>query len=183
MTSRDPGDWRLPRWTPRHAAPFGFATPLRWQAHKALRLFVTTGSWAAGLCLVIGLIVLVASASAPGRAAPRLASARQADASDPAAPAPAAHVLATFTGRGNRTTPTFTVRAHDRWQLRWSYRCPGHPGQLIVADSDGAGTSGASIDQTGIGGTGSTWLTSSRSRHYLIVISTCSWTMKAVQAR
>jgi hypothetical protein len=191
MTSRDPDGWRLLRRAPQHAAPLGLALGVRAHTHRALKLFVTTGSWAAALCLVAGLIVLVAEIGRPGPSQPqRLASASQADTAgrlpgvskSPAPrPGPAQHIIATFTGRGNRTTGQFAIRPHQRWLLHWSYNCPGQPGQLIVADSAGAG--GASVDQTGLGGAGSTWLTSGQATHYLVVISTCTWTMKAVQAQ
>lgn len=43
-------------------------------AHRALRLFVAAGITAAGVCLVIGSVVIVASATAPGKAPLNLAS-------------------------------------------------------------------------------------------------------------
>jgi hypothetical protein len=196
MTYRDSDGWRLPARVPQHAAPFGYSDPLRGHTRRALRLFVTAGTWAAGLCLVIGSIVLVATAAGPGSAVPKLAAARQPSPTagqagrDPAkvsgsgstGPAP---VLAAFSGQGNRTTRHFRVRAHARWELRWSYSCPAGvaDGQLVVEDAGAAGRGGASIDQTGISGAGSIWLGPGKATHYLIVISTCSWSMKAVQAK
>jgi hypothetical protein len=193
MTYHDSGGWRLSRRAPQHAAALRLASPLRSHVQRALRLFVTAGMWAAGLCLVIGLIVLVATAAAPGSGQSTLAAARQAPAVGradtlTARPASTGHVtaervLGAFSGRGNVTTRQFSVKPHKRWELRWSYLCPAQAGQLIVEDADGSSAGGASIDQSGISGTGATWLTSARTKHQLVVISTCSWTMKAVQDR
>jgi len=70
MSYRDPDGWLLPRRAPRHAAPLGFSVALQRHAHRALRLFPVAGMWGAGLCLVIGGIVLAVSAASPGHAAP-----------------------------------------------------------------------------------------------------------------
>jgi|HubBroStandDraft_2_1064218.scaffolds.fasta_scaffold200279_1 hypothetical protein len=196
MTYRDSGRWRLPARSPQHASPFGYSAPVRRHAHRALRLFVTAGTWAAGLCLVIGSIVLVATAAGPERAQPDLTAARQASPrAGLASKAPAkvsghgttgsGQVVAAFSGRGNLTTGHFRVRPHARWELRWSYSCPAGitEGQLVVADAGASGHGGASIDQTGISGAGSIWLGPGKTTHYLVVISTCSWSMKAVQAK
>lgn len=203
MTNRDSGRRRFRPGAPRHAAGLPFASPLRNHAHRALRVFVAAGSCAAGLCLLIGSIVLVAAAAdndrgqparaaadqtrlatGPGRAG-QLAAGRAAKAAARDRRRPGAYrVVTAFSGRGNQTTRPFRLRPHLRWELRWTYNCPAAAvGQLIVEAAGGTEAAGASIYQTGIGGTGSTWLNTGGPKHSLVVISTCSWTMKAVQAR
>ncbi len=191
MTHHGLDGWRLSRRAPEHAVAFGSASLVRSHVLRALRLFVTAGMWAAGLCLVIGLIVLVVAAGGPGHGQSALDAARQTPAvghpdtltAQSAGPrrVRTERVLMAFSGRGNVTTRQFSVKPHKRWELRWSYLCPATAGQLIVEDSDGTSAGGASIDQSGISGSGATWLSSARTKHHLVVISTCSWTMKAVQ--
>jgi hypothetical protein len=225
MNYRDPDGWLLPSRNPQHAAAFCFPNPARRHARRALRLIVVAGPWAAGLCLVIGSIVLVATAAAPNRALPHLTAAAQRTAlaaatqqrrshgtgpvgrpgparsdsaaqrasagrqGEPAGSASSYQVLAAFTGQEDVMTRHFTVRTGVPWELQWSYACPaGLPaGQLIVEDAGGAAAgqtaAGASIDEIGIGGDGATWLNPNGTRHYLVVISTCSWTIKVVQSR
>jgi hypothetical protein len=197
MTHRDSDQWRLPPRAPQHAVPVEFSRPLRGHAHRALRLFVIAGTWAAGLCLVIGSIVLVTAATGHSRGQPALAMAGQTSLATGNASRLAVaglanrpehggfDVIARFSGHGDETTRQFRIRPHLRWELRWTYSCPAGmaAGQLIVEDAGSTETNGASIDQTGISGAGATWLNSAVPRHSLVVISTCSWTMKAVQAR
>lgn len=204
--SHDFDGWPGPVRAPQHAAaPFGASSPVRTRAHRALRLFATAGLWAAGLCLVVGLIALVVSQARPGRLAPaavttptradpgKLVAGRRhsLQAVPPAShrpagrqPARAARVLAVFAGHGDKTTRTFRTAAAGRWQIRWAYTCaaPGRAGQFIVADAR-RGAAGPSISQAGLAGQGTLSLSPSGWPHHLIVISTCSWTMKVTQQR
>src|ERR1700723_2290776 len=73
----DSDGWPKPLRAPQHAAaPIG-PSLTRLQAHRALRLFVSAGTWAAGLCLVIGSIAIVVSAASPGRVAATSATSSQ----------------------------------------------------------------------------------------------------------
>jgi hypothetical protein len=199
-TYHDPDGWPQPPRAPLHAAaPFGMSSPARLHAHRALRLFVTAGTWAAGLCLVVGSIVLVVSAATPGRITGLdAASSGHHDTSaagvrlDPfssgATLPPAGQAVATlpisFAGRGDRTTAEFRVHAGTRWQIRWSYSCPHSTRTgLLVVENARAGAVGASITEAGLAGRGETWLNADGRRHRLIVISTCSWHMKVMQHR
>lgn len=92
---------------PRHAAPVrlvrllrGWAYPTRFgsRAHRALRLFVAVGTGGAGLCLVIGSIVVVATAAGSGRLAPNRAP--------PASRLPSALARAGPAARQSRETAT-----------------------------------------------------------------------------
>jgi hypothetical protein len=206
MSYHDPDGWSVPpRRAPQHAAaPFSVSSRLRQQAHRALRLFVTAGTWAAGLCLVIGLLVLVASAARPGRIghltaassahaaawrraqangarAARSSADRTAAGEKTAASGQARQLIAEFAGHGDQTTGRFTLDESARWQLQWSYSCPAKLayGLLIVEDTGASAV--PSIDQSGLAGHGDTWLHSDGANHHLVVISTCSWTMKVEQ--
>jgi len=150
----DPDGWPAPQRAPQHAAtPFGRSKDFRQRAHVALRLGVTAGTWAAGLCLVIGLIVLVASAAGSGRIEPVTTAssaqhvARHTSAgahvhkartrarverprpqpapprADASSPAAAVTVVAVFSGRGDQTTPSFVIDSAARWQIQWAYVC------------------------------------------------------------
>jgi hypothetical protein len=203
MTYQAPRGWRVPPRGAQHAAPFGSNTPLLVHAHRALRLFVTAGAWAAGLCLVIGLVALVAEAAGPASATHVTAAAGSAQLSARAAKARASQrghhggsagraesshrartVLGTFSGRGNRTTGPFTVPAPGRWNLQWSYVCPPRTprGQLIIREGGGNGD-GLSVTTAGPTGRGSTSSYSATARHYLVVITGCSWRVRVTGAR
>jgi hypothetical protein len=191
---------------PRHAAPpFGLSSPLQVHAHRALRLFVTAGTSAAGLCLVIGSIVLVSSAASPGRVT-RLTTEsaahrerRPADRGGARRPLPGkqpsraagagqrrlpSRLIAAFSGHGDQTTGQFSVGRTARWQISWSYRCPPSvPLGLLIVEDASPDAIGASIDQSGAAGRGDTWLNPGGPTHRLVVISTCSWNMKVTQQR
>jgi hypothetical protein len=98
-----------------------------------------------------------------------------------AARAPA---LAAFTGYGDETTRKFRINQAARWQIQWAYTCPPsmRSGLLVVEDA-APNAVGASISEAGTAGRGATWLRSSARTHRLVVISTCSWTMKVWQNR
>jgi hypothetical protein len=203
-TYHDSDGWPRPLRAPQHAAaPFGPSAPTRLQAQRALRLFATAGLWAAGLCLVIGAIVLVVAQARPDRLAPLSAttpsriSSIEANAASPVAGLPgrtnpvrrtahrpAVRQLAAFSGHGDKTTRTFRIAAGTSWQIRWSYAC-GSAVQagLFVAEDAGRRAVGASITESGEAGHGSTSLRPGARAHHLIVISNCSWTMKVTQQR
>jgi hypothetical protein len=207
-TYHDFDGWPRPLRAPQHAAArFGSASPVWLRAHLVLRLFGTAGLWAAGLCLVIGSIVLVVSQARPGKLAPVSVTTttgagpgKQAAAgahprrtvTTPARPAPATRhmpagterVLAAFAGHGDKTTAAFRTAAAGSWQIRWSYACAAamRAGLFVVEDA-GPGAIGASITQSGVAGHGTTSLGAGSRAHHLIVISTCSWTMKVTQQR
>jgi hypothetical protein len=203
-TYHDSDGWPRPLRAPQHAAaPFGPSGPTRLQALRALRLVATAGLWAAGLCLVIGAIVLVVAQARPDRLAPLSAttpsriSSIEASAASPVAALPGrtkpvrgtAHrpvvrQLAAFSGHGDQTTRTFRTAASTSWQIGWSYTCAAavRAGLFVVEDA-GRRAVGASITESGEAGRGVTSLRSGSRAHHLIVISNCSWTMKVTQHR
>jgi hypothetical protein len=207
-TYHDSDGWPRPLRAPQHAAaPFGPPLLARLQAHRALSLFVTAGTWAAGLCLVTGAIAIVVSAASPGKVATTSEASSQhltagslrngrplaavSGRADPSASRPAPDHSRTagqfrrivrFTGHGDETTREFQIRSASRWQIQWAYTCPAslRTGLLVVEDAD-PGAVGASISEAGTAGSGATWLRASARDHRLVVISTCSWTLKVWQ--
>jgi hypothetical protein len=193
MAYRTPEQWRLVHRGPQHAAPLGVrSTPLRLHAHRALRLFVTAGAWGAGLCLVLGLVTMVAEAAGPSKPTPVTAAAGRLRLVDGhggrtrpgTLPGGAAADVRIFSGTGDATTGLFTVARHSRWELQWSYACPARtPGGNLIVREGAAGASGASVAAAGKSGQGSTWTYSDTGTHYLVVITSCGWTVKVVSDR
>jgi hypothetical protein len=187
MTYPAPGRWQFPVHGSHHAAPFGNATPMRIHAHRALRLLAVAGTWAAGLCLVIGSVALVAETAGPASAThvSTAAGVHHLRHGKLAGHGGRARSLArTFRGTGNQTTGAFTVAVNHRWGLRWSYACPGRarPGNLLIREG-GAGNRGVSVSASGAAGAGSTWAYSQAAGHYLVVISNCTWTIRVTSGR
>lgn len=182
----DSDGWSRPQRAPQHAAaPFALSAHTRQQLHRALRLFPTAGTWAAGLCLVIGVIVLVVSTARPGKLDPTAVTSAsgKATGADPPA-ARALRVIGAFAGYGDRITASFRIDDAHPWQLRWSYTCPEKlRTDLLVVEIGNPGAVGAAISQSGAAGRGVTSISPDGSTHHLVVISTCSWTMKATQNR
>jgi transposase len=184
--TRDDDRWRLERRGPQHAVPPDSSDPLRRHGGRALRLIVTAGAWGAGLCLVIGLVAMVAQAapSRPARAAERGVADRSTD----------SRVTDTITsntaydGYIRRFSDTglafrsFVVAGHSRWQLRWSYRCnTGTRGYLTI--SEPTISSGVRVQSTGTGGRGITWAFSDAATHFLLIHGSCPWTVTVTGRR
>ena len=178
MTYQTPDPWRLERRGPQHAAPFDTSAPLRRHGGRALRLIVTAGAWGAGLCLVIGLVAMVAQAGTPHHPArPSDAAAAGGAASN------AAYVQYIKRIRGTGTAlPHFVVAGHSQWELRWSYHCAaGSRGYLTI--SEPAITSGVSIRATGPSARGVTWAFSETTTHFLLIDGSCPWTVTVAGRR
>jgi len=196
MTYQAPDGWRLPPSYPQHATPADGSAHLSSRAHRALRLFVTAGAWGAGLCLIIGSVALVAEAAGPAPAthvtqaaghyhlpAGQLDS-HSAKARRHPAPGGTHDVLRAFIGTGNQTTSQFTVAAHSRWELQWSYACAPHAGRgALVIREGNAGGGGVSVAEMGAAGHGSTWTYSSVGTHYLVVLTNCAWAIEVTGRR
>jgi hypothetical protein len=206
MRYRDSDALFLPARVPEHAAPVRFlrrrgaprqprvARRIRQLTRQTLRFFVTALAWATGLGLVIGSIVLIATATAPRHTVPPVRTLRPGDqysvpqllphASVP--PAPGDKVVAAFSGDGDRTTRYFRVAARRRWQLRWTYRCAPQANEaqftLLRADiGPGQPSISTTTEDFTRSGRGSAWLRATGHQYYLEVISACSWHVKVVQ--
>jgi hypothetical protein len=166
MIYRDFDSGRAPTRAPQHAAHFGvparslfrrrprLSVAFRRRTRRTLRVVVTTGMWAAGLCLAIGSLALVVAAADPGHTHsltptaqqmrlahpnPGILHVGQGSGSGAAAAHPhaspssqspssaghtAMHVLAAFAGHGSAITRHFRVVGTHRFGVRWSYDCP-----------------------------------------------------------
>ncbi len=211
MTYRDSDSLCLPARPPQHAAPvsllrrrpagqLGVFGRLRRLTRQALQLFITVVAWATGLGLVIGSIVLVATVTAPRQST--TLGARNSDSAiqrklqsggQQTGPVRGHYqVVATFSGSGDQTTRHFTVKASQRWQVQWTYRCPAEADAgptdteftLLRADMAAAdeATVSTAADEFAASGRGSVWLGPGTHQHYLVVISACSWHVRVKQA-
>jgi hypothetical protein len=190
MSYPAPDGWQFPVHGSHHAPPSGHATPVRLHALRALRLLGVAGAWAAGLCLVIGSVTLVAETADPASATHVSTAARVCDLGKRKLAGHAGHagrpgpLTRTFRGTGNQTTSQFTVAPGHRWNLRWSYTCPARPsaGRLLIREGN-AGSVGVSVSASGAAGAGSTWTYSQAPAHYLVVITNCTWTIQVTGNR
>jgi hypothetical protein len=206
MRYRDSDALFLPARMPEHAAPVrflrrrrsprkpGVASRIHRLTRQVLRFFVTALAWATGIGLVIGSIVLIATATAPRYAVPPVSALRPGEQNFvpqlvphvSISTAPSYRVLDAFSGDGNRTTRYFSVRARRRWQLRWAYRCAPQADEaqftLLKADmGPGQPTISTTTEDFTRSGRGSAWLRATGHPYYLEVISACSWRVKVVQ--
>jgi hypothetical protein len=191
MINHTPDGWRLQRRGPQHAAPFGSSAPLHAHGVRALRLVVAAGAWGAGLCLIVGLVTMVARAAQP-RA---LASDTAGDSQRTSAGVDAGlnsgtltgktdyRVTRTFQGAGTHAIGPFAVAPHSPWQLDWSYRCARAAGRGRLLILDGSGADEVSVDAAGAAGSGSTWAYSTARRHDLMVFSSCAWVVTVIVQR
>jgi hypothetical protein len=97
-------------------------------------------------------------------------------------PSRPARRIASFAGYGDMVTHRFALSTNADWQIAWSYRCSASaPAGLLVVEDATPGAVGAAISASGTAGHGDTWLDPDGRSHRLVVISTCSWTMKVTQ--
>jgi hypothetical protein len=160
---------------------------LRRLVRQVLQLVITAMAWAAGIGLVTGSIVLVATATAPRQLSARADGNALPHLTPHMAGSPGYQVLARFSGHGNRTTAQFNVQAKVQWQLQWAYHCGPQTGvtqfELLRADMlPGRAAIRTTTDDFAASGRGSAWLRTTGHQHYLKVISACSWRVKVVQA-
>jgi hypothetical protein len=203
MRYRDSDELCLPARAPEHAAPVRFlkrrrspgrprvAGRIRRATRQVLHFFITAVAWATGLGLVIGSIVLIATATGPEHAVPPASPSGRGDQNTlpqltPRTPAEY-RVLAAFSGHGDRKTAEFSVKGSRQWQLRWTYRCAPKAAAaqftLLRADmGPGHPTIRRTTEDFARRGRGSEWLRATGHHHYLEVISACSWRVKVLQA-
>lgn len=160
MIPQAPHGWPQPSRAAHHAAPHRPLSPLGQHAGRALRLFAAAGTGAAGLCAVVGSVVLVAAVTAPARA------------THAAAPA-------VFTGRGSASTRQFTIGGNGTWTLQWSYSCAalGHRGSFVVSEDGTDPRSGVSVSELGTAGHGVTRTGRDAGTHHLAISSPCAWAL------
>jgi hypothetical protein len=196
MTYRDSDALFLPARAPQHAVPLGFPIRrrfaglrsvfrrLRRLVRQVLQLVITAMAWAAGIGLVTGSIVLVATATAPRQLSARADGNALPHLTPHMAGSPGYHVLAQFSGHGNRTTGQFSVRAKRRWQLQWSYSCSPKAGAAqfeLLANLAADRALSPSIEEYAASGHGTVTLHATGQQHYLVVKSACSWRVNVLQ--
>ena len=92
-------------------------------------------------------------------------------------------VIADFSGTGDLTTAAFRVRQRNL-RLRWTFRCPSatEPGSFDIQDVTAISTSvDGSIEATGTAGRGTAVVYPGGADNFLVVTSSCTWAVKAVQ--
>lgn len=94
--------------------------------------------------------------------------------------AAAPKVIFSLSGQGIQNTGQFQMP--DSWLLEWSYDCSGfgNSGNFIVLEDGGQDFSGASVNELGAGGHGTTHVYGDSGPHYLSMNSECSWTIKGI---
>ena len=171
-------DWRNPLRAPLHDAwPVHRLSPPREHTRRALRLFVTAGCYAAGLCLVLALVAMVAAMTAPGHASGLAADDKVRD---------TVHrppVIQALTARGDGR---FSTTVRGPWRLRWSFgscRPTGAAGYLFVRQTGPAAAGRTILDRRGRAGDGTTRWFRGTGTHHFLVRSDCTWTMRVQQRR
>lgn len=90
------------------------------------------------------------------------------------------NTVATYSGSGIETTPTFTTTA--TWQLAFSFNCSefGEPAKVQVDEDGGSDSGRVLLSKSTLKTAGSTRVYDDTGSHYLKVDSPCSWIVKVV---
>ena len=96
--------------------------------------------------------------------------------------------IATFSGSGDASTAQFTIHGNGNWVLTYSYDCSAQPGGegLFIVDEDAMNNetpSAVAIDRLGSGGKGSWHVYGDAGRHYLEILTECTYAISVVQQR
>jgi hypothetical protein len=92
-------------------------------------------------------------------------------------------VMADFTGTGDLTTTTFRVHPQLKLRLRWTFRCAAgtREGTFGFQDLASITRSAGSLEETGTSGRGTSVVYPGGADSFLVVTSSCSWAVKAIQ--
>ena len=135
------------------------------------------------LVLIAAALALAGCKSSTSASGPAPAASGSASAS---AAAHHAVTIARFHGSGIQSTARFRVGGSGDWRLKWSYNCASFGAQgnfQVDEDKRGADFSGASVNELGRRGHGTTHVYSDKGAHFLEVNSECSWKMRVVGTR
>lgn len=88
-----------------------------------------------------------------------------------------ANVVLQVSGGGNTTTDAFTTGLN--WTLHFTYACPDS-GAFRVVEHTGAQIGLPIVDTSGPDGQAKTYVANSPGSHYLVVSTTCQWTLAVV---
>jgi hypothetical protein len=200
LTPRHHGHW--PPWQAAdQEQDLPFSGSPRPRLHRSLRLIIAAGTAAAGLCLVIGSVAMVAAAG--GTKARSTASSGR----DPGPGVPASghlprgitggtgsghgtdqggkssyrvgRTLDKFQGTGSGERGKFNIPEPGLWGIAWSYSCPQTPGTFVLGQTNVWLTYSIDVNVHGAAGHGLTWITSA-GRHSLVIVSGCTWQLRVV---
>lgn len=148
----------------------------RWLASpagRAVRLTVAAGAAAAGLCLVLGLVALVATIGYPGAVHSGAARAGSRPGHFEQTTLTVGATVATFSGAGLTHQARRTINVPDTWGIAWTFHCqPGRNPGFTVAD----GTPGTvRITDSANHGHGVWWDFHAPGNHQLLFLSDCAW--------
>jgi hypothetical protein len=134
---------------------------------------VTAGGAVAGLCLVLGLVALVAAVGNPGAGRSGTASAGSRPGRSERPTLTVGATVASFRGTGMTHQTTKTIKVPDTWGISWAFQCqPGRTGGFTVADGM-RGT--VLIKDPANRGHGIWWDFHAPGNHQLLFISDCTW--------
>ena len=135
------------------------------------RLLVIAASGAMMLLAACGSTVTKAP-SAPGR------TASSAHATATAKPKPRQHLIATFVGNGDTNTRRF--RTPSTWFVRYRYNCSGfgQSGNFIVNENGSLTDTNVSVNGLAKTGHGRSYAHFDPGRHFLGILSECSWKIR-----
>jgi hypothetical protein len=174
-----------------------------------LKLVMTAGAVAAGLCLVIGMVTLVVAlggpshgrtagsgrgpASATGRSRPGMRSkGSQRTGGRRGKPAtgrarisprsfPLGRTLRHYSGSGTGEPGLFQVPAPGVWGLIWQYRCPsGEPADFVLGETRSSSRMAITVQRSARSGHGAYWVTGDTGPHSLVIASRCAWQLRVV---
>ena len=203
LTPRHHGQW--PPWQPAdQQQDLLFSGSRRPRLHRSLRLIIAAGTAAAGLCLVIGMVAMVAAAG--GTNARSTASSRRDGGPGVSASGhlprgitggtgsrhgtgthrggqndyQAGRTLDKFQGTGSGEQGKFTIHEPGFWGIAWSYSCPQNtPGTFVLGQTNVRLPYSIDVNVNGPAGHGLAWVTSA-GQHSLVIVSGCSWQLRVV---
>lgn len=153
---------------------------------RVLRLVMATGAATAGVCLVLALVALMATAGSarlagthPGRqgASPSTVG--------PPTLLRAGRTVGFQSGSGQRLPFRFRIDQYGQWGLAWSFRCPaGQRGEfaLTVGGRD-RDEHDENVDTSGTAGHEIVWHAPDQGDHQVMIVSSCPWTVRVVLPR
>jgi len=198
-------------WTPGPYAPEQDGLmpeePRRPPVHRVLRLIMTAGAVAAGLCLIVGMVLMVAAAGGTGHAGsgtgsgsrsggsqltppPHTGAHGQAGVPDsnghhpsmsPGSRYRVSRTLRVFKGQGTGEPGPFRIGKPGIWGLAWSYNCPPtRPGNFVLGETRTWIGFDVTQEAQGTWGQGLYWVTGDAGKHSLVVVSQCHWQLRVV---
>jgi hypothetical protein len=140
---------------------------------------MAAGMVAAGLCLVLAFVALVAAHGNGSSSGSRVIS--SADSHHQSKGGALGLVVRTIRGDGNRRTATFSISRPGLWGLAWSYSCASHQRGIFFLSEDNSGKDhGQHVDTSGQSGHGLIWSSGDSGKHYVTAESSCSWLIQVV---